>query len=255
MGKITSFGNSKGGVGKSTLLAVVATYINNKTDLNICVIDADINQRTIARWRRDDLIDSGVKKEEAFELYENFCLHKVDYEKYDIDPDKFFDIVISDPKNIPFIIPALKDNYDLVFFDLPGNIGQEGVLTAYGYVDYLFVPTGLYVADTDATFTKYLPSIDQGLKKARSMANMEPTKVFIVLNKINKSTREYKKFVENKENMNYNFLNTVIPEAQATFGRHISTTDVISYTSQGNNIVNDLVDEILSKIDFRDKVV
>jgi cellulose biosynthesis protein BcsQ len=250
MGKIASIGNSKGGVGKSTITAVVATFINKKTDLSICVVDADVNQRTLARWRRDDLIKSGVDRHEANELYERFALDKVDYAKYGLQREDYFDLLIADPKHLPQLLAILKERYDLIFIDLPGNIGQEGVLTCYGFVEYLFVPTGLYVADTDATFTKYLPGITVELKNTRGLAGLEDTKVYIFINRVNKSTIEYKSFIKNRDSMDYDFLNTVVPDSKATFGREISTSEIIEFKSQGENVVHSLCEEIMDKMNL-----
>lgn len=245
MGIIASFGNSKGGVGKSTMLAINATYINKNTDLSVCVVDADINQRTLARWRKDDLIAEGVEPDVAQDLYDRFALHKLDYEKYNLNREDYFDLLIANPKDLPLFLGKLKDNYDVVFIDLPGNIGQEGVLTCYGYVDYLFVPTGLYVADTDATFTKYLPAITGELKKTREIAGLKETEVYIFLNKVNKSTKEYKNFLENKEKLKYQFLDSIVPDSKATFGREVSTTELVEFQSQGINVVMSLANEIM----------
>src|ERR1035437_4995002 len=131
-GKVVSIGNQKGGVGKSTITSLVANYLhNNYPDIKIVVVDADDYQNSLIQIRNAEINDRGQDS--------NF------------DSSKLYDLLKIDSDAYPTHDESLRNEYDLIFIDFPGNLKQKGVTTSYHFVDHLFIPTGTSRMDLDST--------------------------------------------------------------------------------------------------------
>lgn len=133
MSKIISFGNQKGGVGKSTLTVMCANALSQHPfNYNVCIVDCD-NQKSIVETRKFDQEDY----EEDFP-----------YEVYDMD--------------IPLLQAQLNEmdkTFDFIFIDAAGKldkelpIEQQEISKILMYVDYLFLPFRAGTFNLDATLT------------------------------------------------------------------------------------------------------
>jgi len=150
MGKLISIVTGKGGMGKSTLTELVATFLNAYTDLKITVIDADVDQNTLVETRATDIlnlqtniylqnlykkryIDKGKKLYEVIGLLPTNKLityeikeGKIFYKKQDID-------------YLETLAKIVKQN-DLTFIDFPGSKAVPGVKETMFYLDYAITP-------------------------------------------------------------------------------------------------------------------
>ena len=99
--KIISMGNSKGGVAKSTLASIFSTYLHTQTKNKICVFDLDYFQASLSDQREEDLNNPEVKKEELF------------------------DLLAVTPSHLLGYLEELKEDYDYIFLDVPGNMEDE----------------------------------------------------------------------------------------------------------------------------------
>ena len=127
MGKIILFTNVKGGVGKTSLCGIFATYLSEKKR-TIAVVDADI-QQSLFRHRKRDLENS---KDAKLPWRANSLRGKT--------PDEVTQIM-AELKNLP---------YDVII-DCPGNIIDPNLQVIYSSADIAVVPIH-YDSDTlDAT--------------------------------------------------------------------------------------------------------
>ena len=109
-----AFATQKGGVGKSTVTALVANYVHNVMGHNVAVIDCDEPQHSIA----------GLRDKETVLIEKNDSLKAVAWEHFRKSGRKAFPIIRSNA------VKALDDadrllsedghKPDIVFFDLPG---------------------------------------------------------------------------------------------------------------------------------------
>lgn len=227
--KVCAFGNMKGGVGKSTILSVLANYIHTSTDYSVCVVDADDLQRTLSSWRESDLKKEGVIEDD---LYDLLSINSKDFPK-----------ILND---------HLLKEYDFVFVDLPGNLKQAGVISSYAMVDYIFIPTGLSSADLDSTI-KYINLYNEEIRPIREKAGFK-CNVFAFLNRINKQMLEYKEFVQMKDSFPVPFLKTDIGTADVSLQRNAST--VTNYSdNKGGEIFYKFCNEVLEKMNVKVKTV
>lgn len=130
--KFISFFNQKGGVGKSTLEILMASYCHNVLGLKIAILDADFPQLNIHKLREDEI--NLIKKNEAYQqAFAN--LGKAVFPIANSNPSeavKQMDIFLD--------LEAGEEPYDIIFVDLPGTINTPGVLQTISQLDHIFIP-------------------------------------------------------------------------------------------------------------------
>lgn len=203
--KVIIAGNMKGGVGKSSLTAILATYIHNTLKKEVLVIDADDLQQTISTIRKDELLT--VK-----------------------DHSKLFPVLESNSKDALRWVTQVMDEYDYIFIDLPGNLKQEGVINSYLLADIIIIPTSLSKEDMDATF-RFYEILNKDIIPKRKEEGLE-TIVKGLLYKVRKRGKEYKEFEEEfKNNIPLAFFEEVIPNSDV-LRRQTSTFDNVDFESK-----------------------
>ena len=119
MGKIVAFGNQKGGVGKSTVIAMAANALSQAPfNIKLCVIDCD---------RQQSLVEARSYEEEETEDLP-YAILGMSVEELQ---DKIYD---------------LDKEYDLILIDTAGRLDhtvaveKQEITKALMYADYLFIP-------------------------------------------------------------------------------------------------------------------
>lgn len=122
--------NQKGGVGKSTMTVLLASYFHYVKGHNVAVVDCDYPQFSIQALRTRDV--QNMEKSEV--------LQKMLYEQYERTGKKAYPILTSDPGKVLETADRLAGTCDLVLFDLPGTVNSPGVLETIINMDYVFTP-------------------------------------------------------------------------------------------------------------------
>lgn len=190
MATVVTFGNQKGGVGKTTLTNQFAMYIHNKTEYSVAVIDGDYLQESLSNARKNEkksylesqknevLVKNGVwseKLENAIsERYENLC----------------YPLKTRNMSNIFDTIVQLYDEYDFILLDMPGSLIGDGIILAYTLIDYLFVPLDITPKDMDST-KLFLDMYNIHVKPKREAKKLA-VNVYGVLNKVREGSIELK---------------------------------------------------------------
>lgn len=204
LAKIIVIGNLKGGVGKSTLTSLYATYIHNVLKKRVVVIDADDLQHTIETIRKVET-EAGA------------------------DPAKLYPVLPSNSIDAPDWLDKLIQDFDYIFIDLPGNLKQEGVVKSLSMADLIIIPTSLSREDLDST-GKFLKILYDQIIPARKSVGME-TEVYGILYKVRKRGKEYKEFVKEIEEMPIKFFSEVVPNSEV-LKRQTSTYANVDYASK-----------------------
>ena len=114
-----AFATQKGGVGKSTVTALVANYVHNVLGRNVAVIDCDEPQHSIA----------GLRDKETVLIEKNDSLKAVACEHFRKSGRKAFPIIRSNAVKALDDADKLlsEDGYkpEIVFFDLPGTLKSD----------------------------------------------------------------------------------------------------------------------------------
>ncbi|WP_289744470.1 ParA family protein [uncultured Duncaniella sp.] len=131
-----AFATQKGGVGKSTLTTLVASYLYYAEGVELVAVDCDSSQHSMNVYRDHDLV---VTKENP---YLKRALHRfyLGFEK------KPYEIILTSPKDALDVVDNYVDNApeekkpSVVFFDITGTINNPGIVDLISNMDYLFVP-------------------------------------------------------------------------------------------------------------------
>jgi len=131
---IVAIASGKGGVGKSTVTALAASYLHNVQGHNVAVIDCDAPQHSIhgLRERETKLID------ESLYFKALACDHFRKIKK------NAYPVIASDALNALDDAERMLAEEDakpnIVFFDMPGTLKSNGVVKTLSQMDYIFAP-------------------------------------------------------------------------------------------------------------------
>ncbi|GAE84906.1 ParA family protein [Bacteroides reticulotermitis] len=126
--------NQKGGVGKSTLTVLLASYFHYCIGKNVLVVDCDYPQHSIRIMREWDV--KNVEK--------NARLQGLLVEQFGDTGRKAYNILSSTPQQAKKAAYDFIDRsdigYDMVLVDLPGTVNTTGVFQSIINMDYVFTP-------------------------------------------------------------------------------------------------------------------
>ena len=143
---VIAFATQKGGMGKTTLSILVASWLQYKRKIPVAILDVDSSQLSVysLRIRESEQMDEETRER---------------FNQQDVDP---YAILNGSPGDVPQLLSQLPDDVRLVFIDLPGNIDVEGYETAISKVDFLLVPmeTSEFSVTTGFSFLSAIRQID-----------------------------------------------------------------------------------------------
>lgn len=228
MGKVICMGNQKGGVGKSTMTSFLANYLFEQyKEKRVIVIDSDDLQNTLYKIREEEL---DVLEEQGHDRNELI--------------KRYYPIVRINSKDLPSQIDALVEEYDYVLIDLPGNLKQEGVVTAYSFVDHLFVPTRPTKVDIDSTID-FFTFFHKNIVPIRNQAELRTT-YYMFFNMVKVNTTDFKEAIEERDSMDIPILKAYITDSVPTFQSKVST--LYSYKNSRYGGYDEFFNEVLEII-------
>lgn len=176
MATVIAVHTSKGGMGKSTVSAVLASYLAYQQRLSIAILDADapqfsisnLRQREKVAWQRfsdefpsrESVADVNVTDLSAidqamFERYRYNLINELPalYPVYALDGNALANADMD----------AIRDAYDYVLIDLGGKF-DEGIIRALSVSDLILVPFTTQQVDVVASL-QYCSAINQFAQK------------------------------------------------------------------------------------------
>lgn len=177
-GKVICFGNFKGGVGKSTLISMVAGYFHANGG-RVIAVDSDDLQNTLA------------------------ALHA--------DKGTPYPVLQVSPLTLAGLLESLRREYAYIFVDLPRNLAQNGVAATYAQVDYLFIPMCPTSLDVDSTLS-YIEFVNKTLRPAKEGS---PIAVYSLFNRVVSGTREHHMLTERQVEIGVPILQHFLKESVA----------------------------------------
>jgi cellulose biosynthesis protein BcsQ len=127
-----AFSTQKGGVGKTTLTVLAASYLHYVRGYDVAIVDCDYPQHSIVEMRERD-----VEQVTGDDHYKRLA-----HNQFTTLKKKAYPVEESKPVDAFKIAEALQQESDLdfIFFDLPGTLNSEGVVKTLATMDYIFVP-------------------------------------------------------------------------------------------------------------------
>ena len=129
-----SFANQKGGIGKSTLTVLAASWLRYVRGLNVLVVVCDFPQNSINELRERE--KNAVVQNDAYKL-----LLQRQFERLQ---KKAYPVLRSTPENaendVQIFLDSEPEPYDVILYDLPGTMYTKGVIYTISRLNYLFIP-------------------------------------------------------------------------------------------------------------------
>jgi len=211
--RFVAFATQKGGIGKSTITALVANYIHNVKGFNVAVIDCDEPQHNIADLRDEEMElikDSAYFKAQACEHFKKLG-------------KKSFSVTRSNAVNAlddaETVLLESEVKLDFIFFDMPGTIKSEGVMKTLSQMDYIFVPVSAdrFVIESALSFVQlfYDNLVTPGLSVTKELA------FFWTMVDKRERTNLYEVYEGMFASLGYSLLNTRLPDSKR-FRRELS---------------------------------
>lgn len=126
--------NQKGGVGKSSLTVLLASYLHYTAEHDVLVVDCDFPQWSIQAQRERELA--------TMEQNDYYKLMMV--RQFKATGRKLWPIIKCMPANASEESARFKltNGYSpqITLYDLPGTVNAEGVIDTLSTMDYLFIP-------------------------------------------------------------------------------------------------------------------
>jgi cellulose biosynthesis protein BcsQ len=127
-----AFSTQKGGIGKTTLTVLAASYLHYVRGFNVAVVDCDYPQYSIVDMRERDI--EQVTGDDYYKRLAHIQFTALKKKAYPVEESKPVDAV----KVAEMLQQA--DDLDFIFFDMPGTLNSEGVVKTLASMDYIFVP-------------------------------------------------------------------------------------------------------------------
>ena len=201
-----AFATQKGGIGKSTVTALAASYLHNVQGHNVAVIDCDAPQHSIhgLRERETKLID------ESLYFKALACDHFRKIKK------NAYPVIASDALNAlddaERMLAEEEVKPDIVFFDMPGTLKSNGVVKTLSQMDYIFAPVSADKAVLESTlsFLDVLQRMMLGKETSRLKG------LYLFWNQVDKRETSglYEKYGQVVADMRLPMLQTRIPDTK-----------------------------------------
>ncbi|WP_426478115.1 ParA family protein [Chryseobacterium sp. CBSDS_008] len=152
---IIAFSTQKGGVGKSTFTALLASILHYRLDYNVAVFDCDFPQYSLIQMRERDIKT----------VMQNEILKKMAHKQFTSINKKAYPVFQSKTDTVLGELGGYVANSevlpDIVFLDLPGTVNTAGILSTLANVHHIFSPimADRVVLESTLSFTDVLSNV------------------------------------------------------------------------------------------------
>jgi cellulose biosynthesis protein BcsQ len=150
-----AFSSQKGGVGKTTFTALVASTLHYRLGYNIAVFDADFPQHSLMKMKTRDLSM----------VMENEFLKRLAFKQFTTINKKAYPIIQHKAEGVleaaHGFIESTSVPVDFIFFDLPGTVNTPGILNALAGMHHIFTPivADRVVMESTLIFTQLMKDV------------------------------------------------------------------------------------------------
>lgn len=211
--------NQKGGVGKSTMTVLLASYLHYRRGCNVAVVDCDTYQHSLTNMRKRDM-----QTVERSDYYKQLIV-----EQWERTQKKAYPIVESSPQQARDTVDELiaqRPDLSIVLVDLPGSVDSPGVFSTILNMDYVLTPivADRIVMQSTLSFSTAVLDMFKGCEDI-------PLKGFLFFwNKVDRrvSTEVFDAYTTIMQRLNLRVMQTVIPESRR-FDKELSVAGGKTY--------------------------
>lgn len=151
-----AFSTQKGGIGKSALTVLTASYMHYILGRSVAIVDCDYPQYSIMEMRKRD--SELILQDKHFK--------RLAFQQFKTIGKKAYPVVMSSPvdaiETAKNLLEGTEEKFDIVFFDLPGTMNSKGVVKTLSYMDYIFAPVSADRLVLESTIS-FASSINENL--------------------------------------------------------------------------------------------
>lgn len=150
-----AFASQKGGVGKSTFTALVASIMHYRLGYNVAVVDCDFPQYSLSQMRDRDM--KSIMENVTFKRMAHEQFSRLNKSAYPVVKEKA-DAALETGLGL---IESSQEQLDIIFFDLPGTVNSTGIIRALAGMHYLFIPVTAdrIVLESALVFTQLITDV------------------------------------------------------------------------------------------------
>lgn len=150
-----AFSSQKGGVGKSTFTALLASTLHYRLGYNVAVFDCDFPQHSLIKMRERDI--TTVMGNEVFKQMAHKQFTTISKKAYPIIKHKAEGVLEAAHD----FIEVSSVPIDILFFDLPGTVNTGGILKALAGMHHIFTPitADRVVMESTLIFTQLMQNV------------------------------------------------------------------------------------------------
>lgn len=152
---IIAFSTQKGGVGKSTFTALLASILHYRLGYQVAVFDCDFPQYSLIQMRERDLKT----------VMQNEVLKKMAHKQFTSINKKAYPVFQSKTDTVLEELEGYVANSaippEVIFLDLPGTVNTAGILSTLANVHHIFSPitADRVVLESTLSFTDVLTNV------------------------------------------------------------------------------------------------
>lgn len=245
-----AFSTQKGGVGKTVFTVLVASYLHYLKGYKVGIIDCDYPQFSIDGMRKRE--EKIITEDDHYKLkaYQQFSQENMN--AYLIMPSMGEEAIQTAAK----LTEESSEDLDFIFFDLPGTLNSQGIITTLSQVDYIFSPISAdrFVLESTLEFTSLLNEHILSMGKG----NLKGLYLFWTLVDKRERSNLYDAYTDVIAELGLQLLKTWIPEKKC-FRHELEATHRPVFRSSffaaekqlvSSSRLNLLIDEILSIVEI-----
>lgn len=203
----------KGGIGKTSVTVLVASYLCYVKGYNVAVIDCDYPQNSVMeiRKREEKLIDTSS------------YFRKLAINHFKTIRKPAYIIVESNPKDAlrdaRALIEEEDEKFDIILFDLPGTIQSDGVISTLSEMEYIFSP----ISADRLVLESSLQFISMFNDRLMSTGQARTKEIYFFWTMVDKRERSelYVNYDKIIDSLGFSTLKTALPDSKR-FRRDIS---------------------------------
>ncbi|MDR1864165.1 MAG: ParA family protein [Bacteroidales bacterium] len=127
-----AFSTQKGGMGKTTLTVLAASYLHYVKGCSVAIVDCDYPQHSIVEMRKRDV--EQVMRDSHYKRMAHVQFTTLKRKAYPVE-----ECTAGDAVRVAEELQK-AGNLDFIFFDLPGTLNSTGVVKTLALMDYIFAP-------------------------------------------------------------------------------------------------------------------
>jgi cellulose biosynthesis protein BcsQ len=218
--KYIGFCSSKGGVGKSSMTIIMASYLHYTRGLTVAILDCDFPIHSIHQ----------VREREAAFVGHSTAHQKMMADQFNDTGQKIYPVIVSTPADsfhdLRSFLKSADKEFDLVIFDLPGTTNTPGVLSTIACLDHVFIPISSDALVMESTLL--LVSILTGSVIGRPDSNLKSANLFWTKVDKREKTIYYERYNRIIEQFGLNRLQAMIPDRKR-FNKEIDFDQPLPY--------------------------